>query len=123
MPQFFVHYYPKLASILCFNPGSDRRRHHSSIKSHSEVTGQPKIRWSGRSLDVPVLDGSYTELDDFRGHQMTQGRSVTIVGGLNHSVSTQEGRSPYTDSSADLEIGTPRMAIRKTVRVESTIEA
>ena len=108
--------------MLCFKPGSDRRRHHSSIKSHSEVTGQPKIRWPGLSLDVPVLDGSYTELDDFRGQERTYGRSVTIVGGLNRSNSTQEGWSPYTDSFADLEIGTPSMAIRKTVRVESIME-
>lgn len=107
--------------MLCFNPGSDRRRHHSSIKSHSEVTGNPKIRWPGRSLDVPVLDGSYTELDEFRGHERTHGRSVTIVGGLNHSTLTQEGWGSYTDSSMDPEIETPTMAIRKTVRIESII--
>ena len=108
--------------MLCFNPGSDRRRHQSSIKSHSEVTGKPKIRWPGRSLDVPVLDGSYTELDDFRGQERTYGRSVTIEGGLNHSLSRHEGWSLNTDSFADLELGTPTMAIRKTVRVESIME-
>lgn len=68
---------------------------------------------------MPVLDGRYTELDDFRGHERTHGRSVTIVGGLNHSLPTHDGWSLYTDSFADLEFGTPTMAIRKTVRVES----
>ena len=71
---------------------------------------------------MPVLDGSYIELDDFRGQERTYGRSVTIEGGLNHSLSTHEGWSPYTDSFADLEIGTPTMAIRKRVRVESIME-
>ena len=108
--------------MLCFNPGSDRRRHNSSIRSHSPVTSKPKIRWPGRSLDVPALDGSYTELDDFRGQERTHGRSVTIEGGIKHSASTHDGWSPNTDSFADLEIGTPRMAIRKTVRVESITE-
>ena len=71
---------------------------------------------------MPVLDGSYTELDGFRGAERTYGRSVTIVGGLNRSLSTQEGWSPNTDSFMDIELGTPTMAIRKTVRVESVME-
>ena len=71
---------------------------------------------------MPGGDGRYTELDDFRGQERVQGRSVIIEGGLNHSASTPEGWSPDTDSISDLETGIPSMAIRKTVRVETIME-
>ena len=71
---------------------------------------------------MPVPDGSYRELDDFGGREGIKGRSVVIEGGLNHSGLTKDGHSPDTDSFVDLEYGTPSMAIRKTIRVESVME-
>lgn len=110
--------------MLCCNPTSTKRRHPSTIRSHYTHASKPKTRGPGQSLDVLGGDGSYRELDDFRGQERVPlGRLVTIKGGLNHSASTQEGWSPDTDSFVDLEIGTPSMAIRKTVRVESVMEA
>ena len=123
LPQFFFHYYPKFASVLCCYPAPTKRHHPSTIRSHSTYTSNPKTRWPGQSLDVPGGDSSYKDLDDFRGQQRVQGHSVIIEGGLNHSSSTQEGWSPDSDSFADLAILTPSMAIRKTVRVDSHMGA
>ncbi|KAK0508119.1 hypothetical protein JMJ35_009203 [Cladonia borealis] len=123
LPRFFFHYYPKLASMLCYNPAFTKRPHPSTIRSHSTYASKPKTWGRGKSFEVPGGDGSYRELDDFRGQQRVQGRSVIIEGGLNHSASTQEGWSPDTDSFVDLTIATPSTAIRKTVRVESVMEA
>ena len=109
--------------MRCYNPGSTRTCRPSTLRSNSTYTGKPKTRGPRPSPDVPGGDGSYRELDEFRGHERVQGRLVIIEGGLNHSASTQEGRSPDTDSFVDLEIGTPSMAIRKTVCVESVMEA
>ena len=77
----------------------------------------------GKSLEVPGDDGSYKELNVFRGQERVQGHSVIIEGGFNHSSSTQEEWSPDSDSYVDLAIGRPRTAIRKTVRIESLMEA
>ncbi len=109
--------------MLCSNRASTERRGPSAIRSHSTYNGKSKTRWPGQSLDVPVRDGSYRELDDFGGQERIRGRSVIIEGGLNRSASTKEGWSPDTDSFVDLEVGTPSMSIRKTVRVESVLEA
>ncbi len=109
--------------MRCCNPASTKRCRPSTTRPHSTYTGKPKTRGPGQSLDVPGGDGSYRELEDFRGQERVQGRVVIIEGGLNHSGSTREGWSPDTDSFADLEIGTPSMSIRKTVRVESVMEA
>ena len=123
LPQFFFHYYPKFASVLCCYPAPTKRRHPSTIRSHSTYNSKSKAWGHGKSFEVPGGDGSYKELDDFRGQQRVQGRSVIIEGGLDHSASTQEGWSPDTDSFVDLTIATPGTAIRKTVRVESVMEA
>ena len=77
----------------------------------------------GKSLEVPGGDGSYRELDNLRGQQRVQGHTEIIESGLNHSSSTQEEWSPDSDSYVDLAIERPSTANRKTVRVESVMEA
>lgn len=106
----------------CCNSAPTKKRCPSTIRPHSTYTGKRKTWGPGQSLDVPGGDGSYRELDDFRGQERVQGHLVIIEGGLNHSASTQEGWSPDTDSCVDLEMGTPSMSIRKTVRLESIME-
>ena len=122
LPQFFLHCYPKITSKVFSWSTRTKDRHASTILSNPCYKSRPRTPWLGQSVDVPLTDSSYRELDNMSDGGRTKGRSIIIEGGYNHSRLRQDGEILAPDPFRDLEIAPPTNAIRKTVRVEMILE-
>ena len=81
--------------------------------------GKSMTPWRGAPLDLPSSqsDGSYRELSERNGLELTQGHSTIVRGGVHHAA--MQGGSQEGYEFVDLERGFPENRIQKTVRVET----
>ena len=108
LPQFFRHYVPKITTKLSLFYQRTRRS-RSTEGSNTIYSGQSMTHRRAGPLDLPAYSSNYLELKERDGLERTQGYSFTVEG--------SQGQESQT--FVDLEDGSPKHGIQKTVRIET----